>query len=69
MFSAKRLSACLSVFVTLLGGSSKLPYEVTPDQALTHEEVRTRLEASNQSLRVATDKVLSSIVSSLDNIP
>nr|XP_023652792.1 ras GTPase-activating-like protein IQGAP1 isoform X1 [Paramormyrops kingsleyae] len=54
---------------TATGEASKLPYEVTPDQALTHEEVRTKLEASNQSLRVATDKVLSSIVSSLDNIP
>lgn len=49
--------------------SSKLPYEVTPEQAMSHEEVRSRLEASSQTLRAATDKVLNSIVSSLDNIP
>lgn len=49
--------------------SSKLPYEVTPEQAMSHEEVRSRLEASSQALRAATDKVLNSIVSSLDNIP
>ncbi|XP_018613911.2 ras GTPase-activating-like protein IQGAP2 isoform X1 [Scleropages formosus] len=54
---------------TATGEASKLPYEVTPEQAVSHEEVRAKLEASNQSLRVATDKVLSSIVSSLDNIP
>lgn len=48
---------------------SKLPYEVTPEQAMSHEEVRNRLEASSLALRAATDKVLNSIVSSLDNIP
>ncbi|KAM3868168.1 ras GTPase-activating-like protein IQGAP2 [Diretmus argenteus] len=51
------------------GEASKLPYEVTPEQAMSHEEVRNRLEASSLALRAATDKVLSSIVSSLDNIP
>ncbi|XP_036382169.1 ras GTPase-activating-like protein IQGAP2 [Megalops cyprinoides] len=54
---------------TATGEASKLPYEVTPEQAVRHEEVRARLENSNQNLRAATDKVLSSIVSSLDNIP
>ncbi|XP_034547372.1 ras GTPase-activating-like protein IQGAP2 [Notolabrus celidotus] len=54
---------------TATGEASKLPYEVTPEQAMSHEEVRNRLEASSQSLRAATDKVLNSIVSSLDNIP
>ncbi|XP_059910217.1 ras GTPase-activating-like protein IQGAP2 [Gadus macrocephalus] len=54
---------------TATGEASKLPYEVTPEQAMAHEEVRSRLEASSQALRAATDKVLSSIVSSLDNIP
>ncbi|CAL8346615.1 unnamed protein product [Lota lota] len=54
---------------TATGEASKLPYEVTPEQAMAHEEVRSRLEASSQALRSATDKVLSSIVSSLDNIP
>ncbi|XP_069034270.1 ras GTPase-activating-like protein IQGAP2 isoform X2 [Embiotoca jacksoni] len=51
------------------GEASKLPYEVTPEQAMSHEEVRTRLQASSLALRTATDKVLNSIVSSLDNIP
>ncbi|KAJ8380391.1 hypothetical protein SKAU_G00011690 [Synaphobranchus kaupii] len=51
------------------GEASKLPYEVTTEQALAHEEVRAKLEMSNQTLRATTDKVLSSIVSSLDNIP
>ncbi|KAM3610833.1 uncharacterized protein V6R79_009362 [Siganus canaliculatus] len=51
------------------GEASKLPYDVTPEQAMSHEEVRNRLEASSQALRSATDKVLNSIVSSLDNIP
>ncbi|XP_062874278.1 ras GTPase-activating-like protein IQGAP2 [Trichomycterus rosablanca] len=51
------------------GEASKLPYEVTVEQALSHEEVRTRLESSNQTLRTVTDKVLSSIMSSLDTIP
>uniref|UniRef100_A0A8C5AXI6 IQ motif containing GTPase activating protein 2 n=1 Tax=Gadus morhua TaxID=8049 RepID=A0A8C5AXI6_GADMO len=54
---------------TATGEASKLPYEVTPEQAMAHEEVRSRLEASSQALRAATDKVLASIVSSLDNIP
>ncbi|XP_035292082.1 ras GTPase-activating-like protein IQGAP2 isoform X1 [Anguilla anguilla] len=51
------------------GEASKLPYEVTPEQAVAHEEVRARLETSSQNLRLTTDKVLGSIVSSLDNIP
>ncbi|KAE8292285.1 Ras GTPase-activating-like protein IQGAP1 p195 [Larimichthys crocea] len=54
---------------TATGEASKLPYEVTPEQAMSHEEVRSRLEASSLALRSATDKVLNSIVSSLDNIP
>ncbi|MBN3301610.1 IQGA1 protein, partial [Amia calva] len=54
---------------TATGEASKLPYEVTTEQALSHEEVRAKLEVSNRSLRTATDKVLNSIVSSLDNIP
>uniref|UniRef100_A0A8C7K3N8 IQ motif containing GTPase activating protein 2 n=1 Tax=Oncorhynchus kisutch TaxID=8019 RepID=A0A8C7K3N8_ONCKI len=54
---------------TNTGEASKLPYEVTPDQAMAHEEVRAKLESSSRALRTATDKVLNSIVSSLDNIP
>ncbi|XP_030647761.1 ras GTPase-activating-like protein IQGAP2 isoform X2 [Chanos chanos] len=51
------------------GEASKLPYEVSVEQALSHEEVRARLESSNQTLRATTDKMLSSIMSSVDNIP
>uniref|UniRef100_A0A668AYC7 IQ motif containing GTPase activating protein 2 n=1 Tax=Myripristis murdjan TaxID=586833 RepID=A0A668AYC7_9TELE len=47
---------------TATGEASKLPYDVTPEQAMSHEEVRNRLEASSLALREATDKVLSSIV-------
>ncbi|XP_016106428.1 ras GTPase-activating-like protein IQGAP2 isoform X2 [Sinocyclocheilus grahami] len=54
---------------TATGEASKLPYEVTPEQALSHEEVRAKMESSNQVLRTVTDKVLSSIMSSLDTIP
>uniref|UniRef100_A0A3Q2P197 IQ motif containing GTPase activating protein 2 n=1 Tax=Fundulus heteroclitus TaxID=8078 RepID=A0A3Q2P197_FUNHE len=54
---------------TATGEASKLPYDVTPEQAMSHEEVRNRLQASSVALRATTDKVLSSIVSSLDNIP
>uniref|UniRef100_A0A671S7N9 Ras GTPase-activating-like protein IQGAP1 n=1 Tax=Sinocyclocheilus anshuiensis TaxID=1608454 RepID=A0A671S7N9_9TELE len=49
--------------------TGELPYEVTPEQALSHEEVRAKMESSNQVLRTVTDKVLSSIMSSLDTIP
>ncbi|NXH97404.1 IQGA1 protein, partial [Pachycephala philippinensis] len=51
------------------GEASKLPYDVTPEQALSHEEVRTRLDASIRNMRTVTDKFLSAIVSSVDKIP
>ncbi|XP_042660159.1 ras GTPase-activating-like protein IQGAP1 [Tyto alba] len=51
------------------GEASKLPYDVTPEQALNHEEVRTRLDASIRNMRTVTDKFLSAIVSSVDKIP
>ncbi|NXE95800.1 IQGA1 protein, partial [Menura novaehollandiae] len=51
------------------GEASKLPYDVTPEQALTHEEVRRRLDASIRNMRTVTDKFLSAIVSSVDKIP
>ncbi|KAG2466905.1 ras GTPase-activating-like protein IQGAP2 isoform X1 [Polypterus senegalus] len=54
---------------TTTGEASKLPYDVTTEQALSHEEVQTKLEVSNRTLRGATDKILNSIISSLDNIP
>lgn len=48
---------------------SKLPYDVTTEQALTHPEVVNKLESSIQSLRAVTDKVLTSIFSSLNMMP
>ncbi|XP_059801884.1 ras GTPase-activating-like protein IQGAP1 [Hypanus sabinus] len=51
------------------GEASKLPYDVTPDQALGHEEVRQRLDASIKNMRTVTDKFLSAIVTSVDKIP
>ncbi|XP_036603003.1 ras GTPase-activating-like protein IQGAP2 [Trichosurus vulpecula] len=51
------------------GEASKLPYDVTTEQALAHTEVRSKLEVSVQNLRRVTDKVLDSIFSSLDLIP
>ncbi|NWT21412.1 IQGA1 protein, partial [Vireo altiloquus] len=51
------------------GEASKLPYDVTPEQALSHDEVRTRLDASIRNMRTVTDKFLSAIISSVDKIP
>lgn len=48
---------------------SKLPYDVTPEQAMSHEEVRKRLEASIKNMRTVTDKFLSAIIVSVDKIP
>ncbi|XP_061671734.1 ras GTPase-activating-like protein IQGAP1 [Syngnathoides biaculeatus] len=54
---------------TQTGEASKLPYDVTPEQAISHEEVRNRLEASIKSMKAITDKFLSAIIVSVDNIP
>ncbi|NXU25967.1 IQGA2 protein, partial [Thalassarche chlororhynchos] len=51
------------------GEASKLPYDVTTEQALIHTEVVNKLESSIQSLRAVTDKVLTSIFSSLNMMP
>uniref|UniRef100_A0A3Q3X7W2 Uncharacterized protein n=1 Tax=Mola mola TaxID=94237 RepID=A0A3Q3X7W2_MOLML len=54
---------------TQTGEASKLPYDVTPEQAMAHEEVRTRLEASIKNMKAITDKFLSAIIVSVDKIP
>ncbi|CAO2592910.1 Ras GTPase-activating-like protein IQGAP2 [Lemmus lemmus] len=54
---------------TQTGEASKLPYDVTTEQALTYPEVKNKLEASIENLRKVTDKVLSSITSSLNLLP
>lgn len=57
----------IHLFLPLL--NSKLPYDVTPEQAMAHEEVRTRLEASIKNMKGITDKFLSAIIVSVDKIP
>ncbi|XP_027970362.1 ras GTPase-activating-like protein IQGAP2 isoform X3 [Eumetopias jubatus] len=54
---------------TQTGEASKLPYDVTTEQALTYPEVKNKLEASIENLRRVTDRVLNSIISSLDLLP
>ncbi|XP_061831055.1 ras GTPase-activating-like protein IQGAP1 [Nerophis lumbriciformis] len=54
---------------TQTGEASKLPYDVTPEQAMAHEEVRNRLEASIKIMKAVTDKFLSAIIVSADKIP
>ncbi|XP_069734794.1 ras GTPase-activating-like protein IQGAP3 [Phaenicophaeus curvirostris] len=51
------------------GQTSNLPYEVSPEQALSHPEVQRRLDISIRNLLVMTDKFVSAITSSVDKIP
>ncbi|XP_075580361.1 ras GTPase-activating-like protein IQGAP3 [Pelecanus crispus] len=51
------------------GQKSKLPYEVSPEQALSHPEVQRRLDISIRNLLAMTDKFVSAITSSVDKIP
>lgn len=48
---------------------SNLPYDVSPEQALGHPEVQRRLDISIRNLLAVTDKFLSAITSSVDQIP
>ncbi|KAM8814731.1 ras GTPase-activating-like protein IQGAP3 [Rhynchonycteris naso] len=51
------------------GQRSHLPYNITPEQALSHPEVQRRLDISLRNLLAVTDKFLVAIISSLDQIP
>ncbi|KAH9500962.1 Ras GTPase-activating-like protein iqgap1 [Bulinus truncatus] len=51
------------------GKASELPYDVSTDQALTHEEVRVQIEETIKRLQDITDLFLNKILSSLDSIP
>uniref|UniRef100_A0ACB8G8I6 Uncharacterized protein n=1 Tax=Sphaerodactylus townsendi TaxID=933632 RepID=A0ACB8G8I6_9SAUR len=51
------------------GQKSNLPYDVSPEQALTHFEVQRRLDISIRNLLAVTDKFLSAILTSVDKIP
>ncbi|XP_077320303.1 ras GTPase-activating-like protein IQGAP3 [Lithobates pipiens] len=54
---------------TQTGKKSTLPYDVTPEQALTHSEVQRRLDISIRNLIAITDKFFSTIVANVDQIP
>ncbi|XP_008982852.3 ras GTPase-activating-like protein IQGAP3 isoform X1 [Callithrix jacchus] len=51
------------------GQRSYLPYDITPEQALSHPEVQRRLDISLRNLLTMTDKFLVAITSSVDQIP
>ncbi|XP_070541740.1 ras GTPase-activating-like protein IQGAP1 isoform X2 [Ptychodera flava] len=51
------------------GETSKLPYDVTAEQALKHKEVQEILRQSIATLHKLTDKFFHSIVSSVDKLP
>ncbi|NXD44907.1 IQGA3 protein, partial [Copsychus sechellarum] len=51
------------------GHRSNLPYEVSPEQALSHPEVQRQLDISISNLLAITDKFVSAITSSVDKIP
>ncbi|XP_015275760.1 PREDICTED: ras GTPase-activating-like protein IQGAP3 [Gekko japonicus] len=51
------------------GQKSNLPYDVSPEQALSHPEVQRRLDISVRNLLAVTDKFLSAIMTSVDKIP
>lgn len=55
--------------ILCLNAHSHLPYDVTPEQALSHPEVQRRLDISLHSLLAVTDKFLVAIMSSVDRIP
>lgn len=48
---------------------SKLPYEVSNDQALSHDEVKQRISKTIQVLMDATEKFQQTILSSVARIP
>jgi hypothetical protein len=52
-----------------LSAHSHLPYDVTPEQALSHSEVQRRLDISLRSLLTLTEKFFVAISSSVDHIP
>nr|KAI8756299.1 ras GTPase-activating-like protein IQGAP1 isoform X2 [Biomphalaria glabrata] len=51
------------------GQASELPYDVSTEQALTHEEVRVQIEETIKRLQDITDLFLNKILTSLDSIP
>lgn len=64
-----RLSWCRAGDGHWVSSRSGLPYEVSPEQALCHPEVQRRLDVSIRTLLTVTEKFVSAITSSVDQIP
>ncbi|KAM9293920.1 LOW QUALITY PROTEIN: ras GTPase-activating-like protein IQGAP3 [Gastrophryne carolinensis] len=54
---------------TQTGKKSTLPYDVTPEQALTHPEVQRRMDISVRNLLAITDRFFNTIFANVDQIP
>lgn len=66
------VSTSLSLFPSLLIHllpHSKLPYDVSNDQALEHEEVRTRVQETIKTLSSLATRFQQSIFDNIDKIP
>ena len=48
---------------------SKLPYDVSNDQALEHEEVRQKVHSTIKNLQELADRFQQSILDAVDKIP
>lgn len=46
-----------------------MPYDVTPEQALDHKEVRDRIKQSVQALQNSTERFLVAILENIEKIP
>ncbi|KAL3866731.1 hypothetical protein ACJMK2_044012 [Sinanodonta woodiana] len=51
------------------GKTSELPYDVSPEDALKHQEVMDRIQETIVKLQLLTDRFLTIILQSLDKIP
>ncbi|XP_047454729.1 ras GTPase-activating-like protein IQGAP3 [Mugil cephalus] len=54
---------------TQTGHKSSLPYEVSPEDALSHPEVQRRIDIAMVNLKNLTDRVLKAITSNLHKLP
>ncbi|XP_008296555.1 ras GTPase-activating-like protein IQGAP3 [Stegastes partitus] len=54
---------------TQTGTKSSLPYEVSPEDALSHPEVQRRIDIAIINLKNLTDRVLKAITSNLHKLP
>lgn len=54
---------------TQTGTKSSLPYDVSPEDALSHPEVQRRIDVAMVNLKNLTDRVLKAITSNLNKLP